>query len=703
MSIVVPLYFSSPTLLIVQSVPLSVSIASFSPSDSPYIPCVQSPTAERALEANLSIIVAIMDYPAILGQLSFRNTILLSFAAAFGLLTLYGCGYLIYNLYFHPLARFPGPFWWRASRIPYVLALRKGTAVQLSKQFHDKYGCIVRLAPDELSFTDGDAWRDIYLHRQGHVTFQKNSLWLNKTMNNVDSIFSANDEDHARIKKLLNNSFSDKMLREQEPLVRRQIDLFIEQLHQQIAAGDALFNLTDWFHWLLFDIVGYLAFSESFDCLVADTNRPFVAILLGQFLYTTLSTSCRYFPGLAELMRKMTPKSALQRRADIFKRSQAKVQRRLDRTPDTPDFMGSVLRADGEKGMSVPEIESSFPLILIAGSETTATSLTGMGFHLVQNPHVWAQLAAEVRAFTTEAELNYASTEKMPYLNAFISEGLRMTAAVPWGHPREVPKGGDTVAGEWLPGGTVVYVNAYAAYNTAHNFAHPDVFDPARWLTGAPVPKAYEPFSVGARSCIGKKIALVEMRMIIARLVWNFDMVVPGGGHDLGYKWEDQHVWTLWVKRPLVVELRPTNAFNTYPSLSVAGKEENRGQAVRFPRISLPNPDLSSTETCYPFPLGFPISLSIRSFLASLRHTPHLLFQPSSPAQSLTALPSLSPTAPSALSHTLDPLIPLLGHTSLLRTPQDLKISPFPKPLPYRSFSAKVLALPGPKVHQRIE
>ncbi|MCJ1405417.1 hypothetical protein MMC11_008645 [Xylographa trunciseda] len=441
-------------------------------------------------------------------------------------------------------------------------------------------------------------------------------------MNGVDSIFSANDEDHARIKKLLNNSFSDKMLRDQEPLLRRQIDLFIEQLHQQIAAGDPLFNLTDWFHWLLFDIIGYLAFSESFDCLVADTNRPFVAILLGQFLYTTLSTSCRYFPGLAELMRKLTPASALQRRAAIFARSQAKIQRRLARTPSTPDFMGSVLRADGEKGMSIPEIESSFPLILIAGSETTATSLTGMGFHLVQNPHVWAQLAAEVRAFETEVELNYASTEKMPYLNAFIAEGLRVTAAVPWGHPREVPKGGDTVAGEWLPGGypdmalrppltststsspfpknpsplplpntyllshrpsssssssspnpppipqnptdpppsptqTIVYLNAYAAYNTSANFAQPEIFDPSRWLTGAPAPKAYEPFAVGARSCIGKKIALVEMRMIVARLVWNFDLVVPGGGNDLGYRWGDQHVWTLWVKRGLVVELRP--------------------------------------------------------------------------------------------------------------------------------------------------
>ncbi len=368
---------------------------------------------------------------------------------------LYYIGSLVYNVYFHPLARYPGPLLWRASRIPYVLALRRGRIVQLSKEFHDYYGShIVRLAPDELSFTDGAAWKDIYVHRQGHQTFQKNSLWLNRTMNGVDSIFSANDEDHARIKKLLNNSFSDKMMREQEYLVRTQVDLFIEQMRAKIASKSDIFDMTQWFHWLTFDIVGYLAFSQSFATLRDETERPWCAMLVGQFMYTTLSTSCRYFPWLDRFMRMMTPKSALYRRAQIFKKAQAKVHQRLNATVESPDFMKAVLRYNNEKGMSVPEIESSFPLILIAGSETTATSLVGTALGLMQQPDALAKLVAEVRGtFKTEAEITYSSCEKLPYLNAVISEGLRVSAAVPWGHPRTVPPGGDTVAGEWLPGG----------------------------------------------------------------------------------------------------------------------------------------------------------------------------------------------------------------------------------------------------------
>ncbi len=273
-------------------------------------------------------------------------------------------------------------------------------------------------------------------------------------MNGVDSIFSANDEDHARIKKLLNNSFSDKMMREQEYLVRTQVDLFIEQMRAKIAEKSDIFDMTQWFHWLTFDIVGYLAFSQSFATLRDETERPWCAMLVGQFMYTTLSTSCRYFPWLDRFMRMMTPKSALYRRAQIFKKAQAKVHQRLNATVESPDFMKAVLRYNNEKGMSVPEIESSFPLILIAGSETTATSLVGTALGLMQQPDALAKLVAEVRGtFKTEAEITYSSCEKLPYLNAVISEGLRVSAAVPWGHPRTVPPGGDTVAGEWLPGG----------------------------------------------------------------------------------------------------------------------------------------------------------------------------------------------------------------------------------------------------------
>jgi hypothetical protein len=76
---------------------------------------------------------------------------------------------VVYNLCFHPLAgRFPGPKIWAASRLPFVYALLTGTLVQRQREIHEKYGEIVRLAPDEVSFSNEKSWDDIYAFRRGH-------------------------------------------------------------------------------------------------------------------------------------------------------------------------------------------------------------------------------------------------------------------------------------------------------------------------------------------------------------------------------------------------------------------------------------------------------------------------------------------------------------------------------------------------------
>lgn len=68
---------------------------------------------------------------------------------------------VIYDVYFHPLAAFPGPLLRRMSRIPWTLAVLRGSAVFDAADLHKKYGPVVRLAPNELAFQDPRAWRDV--------------------------------------------------------------------------------------------------------------------------------------------------------------------------------------------------------------------------------------------------------------------------------------------------------------------------------------------------------------------------------------------------------------------------------------------------------------------------------------------------------------------------------------------------------------
>jgi len=109
---------------------------------------------------------------------------------------------------------------------------------------------------------------------------------------------------------------------------------------------------------------------------------------------------------------------------------------------------------------------------------------------------------------------------------------------------------------------TTISVNQYAAYHSPLNFRDPEKFVPERWLPHsaeyAPYTEdkraAFHPFSAGPRNCLGKNLAYHEMRIILARLIWGFDieMVERTKGED----WLEQRVLLFWEKKPLFVKVR---------------------------------------------------------------------------------------------------------------------------------------------------
>jgi hypothetical protein len=83
----------------------------------------------------------------------------------------------IKRIWFHPLSKYPGPKLWAASRIPYVISLLRGSLNEDMLKMHEKYGDVIRLAPNEVSFAVEEAWRDIYMHRPGHKEVVKDAVW----------------------------------------------------------------------------------------------------------------------------------------------------------------------------------------------------------------------------------------------------------------------------------------------------------------------------------------------------------------------------------------------------------------------------------------------------------------------------------------------------------------------------------------------
>ena len=104
-----------------------------------------------------------------------------------------------------------------------------------------------------------------------------------------------------------------------------------------------------------------------------------------------------------------------------------------------------LLRHNDERGMSMAEIERNANVLVIAGSETTATLLSGLTYYLTRNQHVWSKLATEIRdSFQSESDMTSKALASLPYLNATLEEGLRLYPPVPFRLQRT------TGAEEWV-------------------------------------------------------------------------------------------------------------------------------------------------------------------------------------------------------------------------------------------------------------
>lgn len=145
----------------------------------------------------------------------------------------------------------------------------------------------------------------------------------------------------------------------------------------------------------------------------------------------------------------------------------------------------------------------------------------------------------------------------LPYLLAVLEESLRIYPPVPVALNRVVPPDGASICGRWVPGGTVVGIPQYAANHSPINFVDPDTFNPERFMSGkhpefeGDKRAVFQPFSAGPRNCLGRNLAYAEMKLILARCVFNFDFT-PGTN---ARRWFDQQTYILWEKRPLMLKV----------------------------------------------------------------------------------------------------------------------------------------------------
>jgi len=169
------------------------------------------------------------------------------------------------------------------------------------------------------------------------------------------------------------------------------------------------------------------------------------------------------------------------------------------------------------QGLDQEKLASNAFVLVLAGSETTATTLSGTTYLLLEHRDILHRVTEEVRSsFKSVDEITYSSVSKLTYMLAVLNEALRHYPPVTSGLVRQVPPGGAQIAGHFVPAGAVVEVQHYSVNHSKDNWVDPFTFNPDRFLVDKESAggkasgnlnklEALQPFSLGPRNCIGRK------------------------------------------------------------------------------------------------------------------------------------------------------------------------------------------------------
>ncbi|KAJ5106184.1 hypothetical protein N7456_002859 [Penicillium angulare] len=422
-------------------------------------------------------------------------------------------------------------------------------------ELHEQYGDIVRIAPDELAFSHPNAWKDIFGHKNGEPEMVK-AEWFYRAVDEPLHIVNENPDEHRQLRRQMAHGFSEKSMRDQEPLIRKYVDLLIAKLHENCKAGPLV--VSDWYNFTTFDIIGDLAFGESFGCLESCKYDDWIKGIFESAYLGSFLQALSFVPLLKSTLLSLVPKSmqeAHQKHKDLTK---AKMLRRTAIMEERPDLIERLLKKKDELNLSIGNLISNAEILIIGGSETTASLLSGVTFLLLQNPDKFQKLKDEVRStFTSQEEITLISVNKLPYMLACLDEALRMYPPIANGLPRVCPKNGSTVLGEFIPENTNLSIHQWALYRREKYFKDPNTYHPERFLSDPEFMDdcfdAFQPFHTGPRNCLGRNLAYSEMRLILALVVFSFDMQLAEESSD----WIKQRNFLMWEKGPLKVHLTP--------------------------------------------------------------------------------------------------------------------------------------------------
>ncbi|XP_058425193.1 cytochrome P450 3A12-like [Diceros bicornis minor] len=439
----------------------------------------------------------------------------------------------LYGTYTHGLFKklgIPGP-----TPLPFlgnILSYHKGSW-NFDKKCFQKYGKMFGFYDGRqpvLAITDPDMIKtvlvkecySVFTNRQpfGPVGFMKNAIAL------------AMDEQWKRIRMLLSPTFTSGKLKEMFPIIGQYADVLVSNLRKAAEKGK-LITLNDIFGAYSMDVITSTSFGVNIDSL-NNPQDPFVEnakTLLRSDFFNPFFLLIIFFPFLTPVLEvlniSMFPRSVM----DFFIKSVKRMKEsRLKDKEKRVDFLQLMINSqnskelDTHKALSDLELVAQSIIFIIAGYETTSSSLSFLMYLLATHPDVQQKLQEEIDAtFPNKAPPTYDALVQMEYLDMVFNESLRLFPIV--SRLQRVCKKDVEINGVFIPKGTLVMVPTFALHRASEFWPEPEEFRPERFSKknkDSINPYLYLPFGTGPRNCIGMRFAVVNVKLAVVRMLQSF-------------------------------------------------------------------------------------------------------------------------------------------------------------------------------------
>ena len=403
---------------------------------------------------------------------------------------LYG-SLLCYRLIWHPLRGFPGPIAARVSSLWFSSQVIKFDAHQKSLRLYQKYGQFVRVGSSDLMIAHPLGVPAVH----GAQSKCRKASWYDEDWPRQSIHTSRDHQFHGDRRRVWSQSFSDKALRGYEGRIVLYNKALIDRLSEH---GGQAVDAAKWFKFYSFDVMGDLAFNKDFGMLRSGEQHFAIELLddalalQGLKLPTWIFRLFISIPGLTENYSRFIHYCDEQLAAKMAAGKSDKLS-----------IMNVLLGHAGPQPsrQDLLTLQSDSRTIIVAGSDTTAATLSHIFYLLAKQPEHVIKLRQELRPLmNSNGTFEHQKIHKADHLNATINEALRLYPVPPTAIVRKTPPEGIVIEGTYIPGNMNVWTPQYTIGRSEAAYERPFDFVPERWYSMPSMVKesaGYAPFLTG--------------------------------------------------------------------------------------------------------------------------------------------------------------------------------------------------------------